>query len=322
VLSLGAAAALGNVLAACGRDHLARVLDAGDGPDGGADAGATASDAEATPLVDGATAGDAAASVAWASGGTAAMKDRDRYPNPFSSLPTACAVTCELTQGPCYSSQSVERQDISYGYEGLPLRLCLRILDESCQPVSGAVVDVWHVGPTGKYSGDDPANEDVAYCTGNDADFTSHLYFRGKQTADADGIVAFDTCFPGWYSGRTIHIHMTIRIGDDAYLTTQFGFDDTLDDEIVTTQPIYKDRGQRDTTNTSDGILSATGVTGYLFETAKMSDGAMLAWKTVILRSSLSESLCSPGGGGGAPGGQGPGGIPGDGGAPPGRDAG
>jgi protocatechuate 3,4-dioxygenase beta subunit len=271
-----------------------------------------------------------AGSVAWATGGTASMTGKAAYPNPFAAgcnFPTTCATaTCELTQGPCYSDQSVEIQDISYGYSGLPTRLYFQLLDDSCKPVSGAVVDVWHVSAVGKYSGDDSTNEDIAFCTGNDTDFTSHLYFRGKQTSDANGIVYFDTCFPGWYSSRTVHVHLTISVGGSVYVTTQLCFDDALVDSIIAGQPLYDTRGKRDTTNTTDTVFSASDYEEYEFAIAKMPDGAMLAWKSIILRSSLSESVCGGGtseggaGGGGGPGGEGGmgmGGPPGEGGMPP-----
>jgi protocatechuate 3,4-dioxygenase beta subunit len=276
------------------------------------DGAASAASDHAVPI----TAVDAAG-LEWATGGTAAMTARASYPDPFTALPNACAVTCELTQGPCYSSQSEEIRDISYGYDGLPMRMYLRVLDESCKPIAGALVDVWHVGPTGKYSGNDSANEQVAFCTGNDTDFTSHLYFRGKQTTDANGVVYFDTCFPGWYSSRTIHVHMTISVAGQAYVTTQLGFEDALDDAIVDNQPLYKDRGKRDTLNTTDTVLPSTGLSDYLFEWKRMSDGAMLAYKTIILRSTLAETLCAPSGANGGPGGGGPGGPFRDGGPPP-----
>jgi protocatechuate 3,4-dioxygenase beta subunit len=294
LLALGGVAFLERFLSAC--SSAPSSTGSTSGTSTATDAGAAAAAADAA----------VADAGAWATGGTAAMTGKASYPNPFTTAPTTCAVTCELTQGPCYSSQSVEIQDISYGYDGLPMRMMLQVLDESCKPVVGAVVDVWHVGPTGKYSGDDATNENVAFCTGNDSDFTSHLYFRGKQTTDASGVVTFDTCFPGWYSSRTVHVHMTISVGSQAYLTTQLGFDDTLDDEIIATQPLYDARGKRDTTNTTDTVLPATGVSDYLFQTQRMSDGAMLAYKTLILRSALSETICSPTGSGGPPGGGGP----------------
>jgi protocatechuate 3,4-dioxygenase beta subunit len=268
---------------------------------------------------DTAATGDTSA-IAWATGGTAAMKDKANYPNPFAggvAAGASCALSCAMTVGPCYSSQSEVIQDISYGQNGLPMRMYLQILDEACAPVAGALVDVWHVSAEGKYSGNDSAHEDVAYCTGNDSNYTSHIYFRGKQTTDAQGVVFFDTCFPGWYAGRTVHIHFTVSVGGQAYVTTQLFFADALDDEIIASQPIYDARGARSTTNVNDGVISGATVSDYLFSTQKMTDGAMLAWKTLILRTSLSETLCDIGGGGaGGPGGDG--GPPGGGGPPPG----
>jgi protocatechuate 3,4-dioxygenase beta subunit len=247
------------------------------------------------------------------------MVDTANYPNPFAEAAlTTCALTCTMTEGPCYDSASETIQDISYGYAGLPVRMYLRVVDDACKPVSAATVDVWHVSPIGKYSGDDAANENVSFCTGDDPDFTSHLYFRGKQNTDANGVVFFDTCFPGWYSGRTVHVHLTISVGARAYVTTQLFFRDTLVDEIVAREPLYDARGTRDTTNETDTVISASAVSDYLFETERMSDGAMLAWKTIVVRSNTSDSLCTaPGGSSGSGGPGGPGGEGGPGGPPP-----
>ena len=263
----------------------------------------------------GGTGGATADAGGWATGGTAAMTAKATYPNPFtSSTSTTCAMTCQATQGPCYSSQSVQIQDISYGYDGLPMRMYLQVLDDTCKAVSGAIVDTWHVAPVGKYSGDDSAHEDIAFCTDNDTQFTSHLYFRGKQTTDAMGVVFFDTCFPGWYSGRTIHVHLTITLPGGDSLTTQLVFEDALDDSIVATQPLYDTRGPRDTTNETDNVVGGeSDLTPYLFQTERMSDGAMLAWKKIIVRSSTAESLCTAVGAA-SDGGMGMGGPPPDGG--------
>jgi protocatechuate 3,4-dioxygenase beta subunit len=331
ILAFGALLVGDRVLVACG--GASGAFGGGDG--GTADGSASGLDAASGDATSSCLSGDASSAdaSAWATGGTASMTGKGSYPNPFAAgcnTPTTCTVTCELTQGPCYSSQSVEMQDISYGYTGLPMRMMFQVLDESCNPVSGAVIDVWHVSPAGKYSGDDTANEDIAFCTGNDSDFTSHLYFRGKQTTDALGIATFDSCFPGWYSSRTVHVHLTIAVGTQAYVTTQLAFDDALDDEIIASQPVYEDRGARDTKNTTDTVFSPGDYQDYLFATQRMTDGAMLAWKTIVLRSSTTESLC--GGGaveGGAMGpsdGMGPPGDgsfgppPGDGAAPPNDD--
>ncbi len=222
----------------------------------------------------------------WATGGTASMTAKASYPNPFANAnPASCAMTGQLIEGPCWDSASEQLQDISYGYSGLPMRLQMQLLDEACKPIVGAVVDVWHVSPVGKYSGNDSAHEAVAFCTGNDADFTSHPYFRGKQTSDAKGVVTFDSCFPGWYSGRAVHVHLTISVKGKSYLTTQIGFDDALNNEIISSQPLYDTRGLPDTPNAEDGVFAASDYKKYLFRTEKMNDGAMLAYKTIILGS-------------------------------------
>jgi hypothetical protein len=79
-----------------------------------------------------------------------------------------------------------------------------------------------------------------------------------------------------------------------AFLTTQLFFDDALDNSIVGSEPVYDTRGTRDTANSSDSVVpkSATTAANYIFDTAQMTDGAMLAWKTIILRTAAQAS-CS-----------------------------
>ena len=284
----------------------------------GSSSSSTTTDASAAD----AASGDAAATVdavkrAWATGGTAAMTGKSSYPNPFAGgVPGVCALTCEVTQGPCWDSQAAQIQDISYGQLGLPTRLYFQLIDDTCAPIAGATIDVWHVAATGKYSGNDSANEQVGFCTANDPVYTSALFFRGNQVTDADGLAYFDTCYPGWYSGRTIHVHFIVTVNGQSTLTSQFVFDDTLNDEIIGTQPIYADRGARDTTNATDTAVPAASAAAYSFQTQQLPDGALLAWKTIVVRTSSTEASCQLGGGGTAP----PGGAgmpPDDGGMPP-----
>jgi protocatechuate 3,4-dioxygenase beta subunit len=217
------------------------------------------------------------------------------YPDPFTEgLGTTCTVTCAATLGPCYA-ETIERKDISEGYPGLPVRLALLVVDDTCAPVAGATVDIWHTSNQGLYSGDDAAE----MCTTGDEDALTHRFFRGVQTTDTDGRVDFDTCFPGWYSSRAVHIHFTVRAGGQEYVTSQLFFAQDLIEEIFSSHPDYKEFGQPDTPNETDGIYFADGE----LEAAQMSDGAMLASKVIVLRSSLSDPICG--------GGMGPGGPPG-----------
>lgn len=242
------------------------------------------------------TAGTGAASDnlgQWATGGTAAMSGD--YENPFSAgLGSTCSLLCAATLGPCYA-QTLMRKDISEGQSGLPVRLAFLVVDETCKPVPGATVDIWHTSPAGLYSGEDASD----MCTFGDAQARAGRWFRGVQTSDDDGRVDFDSCFPGWYSGRTIHIHFTVRVGQTEYLTSQLFFDDSLCDEIVASEPLYDSRGARDTKNSNDNVIGGAAVSDYLFQTKRMDDGAMLAWKTLVVRSATSQSLCTLGGGAG-----------------------
>lgn len=243
-------------------------IDAGE--DAGEDAGAP----------------DAGAPDTWATGGTASMDGN--YPDPFTgNLGDTCALTCSATLGPCYVS-TLERMDISEGQNGLPVRFAFLLVDESCLPIEGATLDIWHTSAGGYYSG-----EDAPFgCTLGDPAAEMSRWFRGVQTSDASGRVDFNSCFPGWYPGRTIHIHFTVRLKNEEYLTSQLYFDDLLANEIVANEPIYSARGPRDTDNTTDGLISAAAAPDYSFQTARMSDGAMLAWKVLVIRSALATPLC------------------------------
>lgn len=235
---------------------------------------------------DGSTAG-------WATGGTAAMTDRASYPNPFAgAAPTVCAVTCGATIGPCHTS-SPERQDISDGWDGLPVRLALRVLDESCSPVEDAIVEVWHTNYHGIYSGQ------IAEICNTEAEDRAAGYFRGYLRTDTDGRVDFDTVFPGWYSGRAVHIHFRILMGAynasdsaTASVISQLFFTDALVGEIFAAEPLYSDYGQPNTLLGTDNIVGGEAdPSPYVCDVTRATDGAMIASKTVILRTS--SAACS-----------------------------
>jgi protocatechuate 3,4-dioxygenase beta subunit len=240
-----------------------------------ADAGERdASAASAAPV----NTADASAGRRWATGGTRAMSIQ--YPDPFAgeALGAECTLLGAMTLGPCYVTAE-DRQDISEGSLGLPMRLKLRVVDEACRPVPGAIVDVWHTAPHGVYSSADAP----AGCTLGDAAALAARYFRGMRHTDEDGVAEFDSCFPGWYSGRTIHVHLTVWVNGIASVTSQLYFDDTLSDEIIAAEPIYADRGPRNTTNQNDSVVSVAAVGDYTLHAERMPDGALLAWKTLVI---------------------------------------
>jgi protocatechuate 3,4-dioxygenase beta subunit len=262
----------GMALAGCGSDDGGKTTaDSG----GGTDTGSPAADAaiDAAP--------DAASATSWATGGTKSMTAKATYPDPFAGATSACALYAAVTEGPCTEAEDQVREDVSEGYGGLPVRLVLRAVsregDASCVGIAGAKVKIWHTQLTGSYSGDTP---NPGMCLKDSADSAKH-YFRGVQTTDTDGRVGFDTCFPGWYRGRAIHIHFTITIGDKSF-TSQLVFEQTLVDEIFSKHPEYAPFGLPDTTNASDNVVK-DNVAAFTLTAARMSDGAMLASKEIVV---------------------------------------
>lgn len=257
------------------------------------------------------------ASSKWARGGTKSIGAS--YPDPFAAgVSAACNLTCVRTLGPCYA-RTIDRKDISEGRPGLPVRLAFLIVDPSCKPVPGATVDIWHAASSGLYSADDTAQ----MCNGGDADAKAHRFFRGMQAADAKGRVDFDTCFPGWYNGRAVHIHFTVRVKGEEYVTSQLFFPTPLLTEIYASHPDYAPRGQPDTPTEKDDIAGADP-SALTLDVQRMEDGVMLASKSIVLRTALTEKICGDVGPAGGPDGPGPGGPPpgGPGGPPPGGPGG
>jgi protocatechuate 3,4-dioxygenase beta subunit len=216
--------------------------------------------------------------TAWASGGTKSMTAKSTYTNPFATPATTCVLLTTATQGPCTEDADQVREDISEGYTGLPVRLGFRVVDTACNPIANAKVKIWHTQIAGSYSGDTPNPQ---LCVTDGTGLTKH-YFRGVQTTDADGIVYFDTCFPGWYRGRTIHIHYTVSTGGKSF-TSQVVFEDALVKEIFSSHAEYTQFGQPDTTNEADNVVGGNKLSTYMLSTERQSDGAMLAWKQLVV---------------------------------------
>ena len=223
--------------------------------------------------------GIAAPGTMWATGGTKTIMSA--YPDPFagSGAGSMCVLYPSQTLGPCYAQGPMMREDISDGLGGLPMRLSLLVVKTSgCTPIPNAGVDIWHSGSQGIYS----AYNTGTTCNPGMEDVKSKMFCRGVQTTNESGIVNFNTVFPGWYRGRTLHIHFTVRLNSREAVTSQLYFEDTLVDEILA-QGDYKARGKRDTTNNSDGIFKSGGAKPdqIIFSSAKRPDGVLHVWKVL-----------------------------------------
>ena len=211
-------------------------------------------------------------------------------PAVWASLPEGAAIaasrcaklTPELTEGPYWVNTMLRRCDVranSHGgrrQAGVPLKLYINVLNASrhCRPLSGVAVDIWHANAHGLYS-DETSQQAGGGTTGGDT--SSDNWLRGYQITGQDrglahkpvaGQVSFRTIWPGWYTGRAIHIHVRVRHlshggATIAGYTTQIFFTDAANDHVLTAATPYNARSpQTDpTTDENDTVLSTADVT-------------------------------------------------------------
>lgn len=214
--------------------------------------------------------------------------------------PNVCMVMPEVTEGPYYFDPGLLRADVTEGRAGVPLRLRLQVVDAACMPLEGARVDIWHCDAEGNYSG---------YSQNAGGDTRGETFLRGTQMTDARGVAAFRTIYPGWYAGRTTHIHYKVFLDERTALTSQIFFPDALSQYLYMAVPPYNDRtAERDTVNADDGIARAAGDGAYAFirEQPDHYDAQL-----VVGVDESATSSAGQGPGGGLPPGPPPGGAPG-----------
>jgi protocatechuate 3,4-dioxygenase beta subunit len=150
-------------------------------------------------------------------GGSTAADTSGSTTTTGSTGATTCAAVPEETAGPYPGDGSnanlnalvlsgIVRSDIRASFAGatgvaagVPLALRLRLVNSGagCTALEGYAIYLWHCDREGRYS---------LYSSG----VTAENYLRGVQVTDADGVVEFQTIFPGCYDGRMPHMHFEI----------------------------------------------------------------------------------------------------------------
>ncbi len=114
-------------------------------------------------------------------------------------------------EGPYYTPQTPRRSNLIDGLPGEILVLEGRVLSTACQPVAGAIVDLWSCDAQGVYD-------------------NTGFKLRGHQITNALGWYRFETLMPGAYGNssfrRTPHLHVKIQPPASSLLTTQLYFPD------------------------------------------------------------------------------------------------
>ncbi|KAJ5720350.1 uncharacterized protein N7483_008284 [Penicillium malachiteum] len=242
--------------------------------------------------------------------------DQSTDPSILFGSESTCILGPDVTQGPYYVTGELIREDIVESQTGVPLYMDIQIIDtNTCNPLPNIYTDIWHCNATGVYSGVQASgNGDESDATNLDATF-----LRGIQPSNDEGVVQFESIFPGHYTGRATHIHgtgfpsnhsfqdtnktlmivLTHAVNETTVLSNdtitglytahsshvgQLFFDQDLISTVEDTSP-YSTNTQDLTTNADDSILAEEADTidpfmEYVFLGDNVSDG-VFAWITV-----------------------------------------
>jgi protocatechuate 3,4-dioxygenase beta subunit len=182
------------------------------------------------------------AGIAAALGWKAVDQASGAGPSAVASGQVLCVLAPEQTEGPFFLPGDKVRRNVTEGKAGVLLTLKLTVLDVStCKPIKGAAVDIWHCDAIGTY-----------------AAATNKTFLRGIQKTDAKGVATFKTVYPGWYEGRTVHIHVRVSLGGNVVHTGQLYFPDAVTDKVYSRSP-YSSRPGRSTRNPDDSIYRNGG---------------------------------------------------------------
>jgi protocatechuate 3,4-dioxygenase beta subunit len=173
-----------------------------------------------------------------------------------------CVMTPNLAIGPYFVEEKLNRSDVRGDREGVATTLTMHVFDfdKDCAAVPSAQIDIWHCDALGTYS-------DV-----QQNGTKGQTWLRGFQTTDAKGVATFVTIFPGYYQGRTTHIHVRVRVNELDF-TTQIFF---TEDQAATVNGVapYTSNNSNGTRlkNAQDGIYQQGGADVLLVTLAGTTD--------------------------------------------------
>ncbi|CAG8980412.1 hypothetical protein HYALB_00003977 [Hymenoscyphus albidus] len=176
----------------------------------------------------------------------------------------SCIMTPDNANGPYYVKGEQIRSNVRENQKGVPMHLEMQFMNiKTCKPAKDVLVDIWSCNATGVYSGVSAAGQGGL----------SSSWLRGVQKTDIDGVVNFDTIFPGHYSGRATHEHIITHVGakveaNGSYTggkinhLSQLFFEQSLISAIEATAP-YNTNKLPLTTNDADGYTGYAASTSY-----------------------------------------------------------
>jgi protocatechuate 3,4-dioxygenase beta subunit len=191
-----------------------------------------------------------------------------------------CTVSPSETAGPFPTKTPADlvMVDIRSDRTGIEMvvNITIQNSNNSCAALAGAIVDIWHCDRDGYYS-------EYGGSGMQSANFQSVHFLRGRQSTNSDGVVAFKTIFPGWYSGRAPHIHAHIYDSTGkSLLVTQIAFPTDVCNTVYTTATNFYTKGTQDTSNASDNVFSDSIANELATVTGSVADGFTLTHTIVV----------------------------------------
>jgi len=231
--------------------------------------------------------------------GAAALISSPRFLNAADP----CTLIPEQEEGPYYIDYDNVRRDITEGRPGLPVQLRVVLLDANrCSPIENAAIDIWHCDALGVYSGFTAAGGGESGGRGfggprggrggrggrGATDETRFL--RGIQMTNKEGIAEFVTVYPGWYAGRTIHIHVKAHVGGRVSHTGQIFFPEDLTDQIAKLDPYTNHSNVHRTLHSEDNIFLRQGGAQSMAKLERLQKGTNLGGFTATIAMAVNSS--------------------------------
>ncbi|TFK20236.1 aromatic compound dioxygenase [Coprinopsis marcescibilis] len=187
-------------------------------------------------------------------------------PRTTSITNNSCVLHPETIEGPYYIRNEFIRSDVRETQPGVALVLDVGVIDSrTCRPYPNAFVEIWAANATGAYGG-------YVGPQGTPTRIKDDTWLRGGLFTNAQGIVELTTIYPGYYTGRTTHIHAMVHGGNwqsranGTFVSGsgtvnhigQFFFDEAWNDRVFATHPYTTNRVPR-TYNNRDFIMQQAG---------------------------------------------------------------
>lgn len=234
---------------------------------------------------------------------------------PLRAADPGCILTQQQEEGPYYVDDETLRSDVTEGRPGVPVKLRVALVDSrTCAPLQNAAVDIWHCDAMGVYSGFTASGGGMAFPggrgpgpgpgrgpgpggrgqgrpggfggpggnKGSGVAQDETRFMRGVQLTDQAGVAGFDTIYPGWYQGRTIHIHLKVHLGGVAAAkysgghvahTGQLFFPEDITADVAKLAPYVGHSEVHRTLHSEDNIFSHQGGAQTLMKLSRLQKG-------------------------------------------------